>query len=152
MKKTGQIAISAHSFHFIWHHALRWVSDIGYYRIISNTTVSVCRIPSFLTEEIRSESSESDDGKWTENSRNNRKLTESIRSDLIVGSSRILIRSDRIRPSYIHLGAWSWSIQPKNILLYIWSQVSKKLASAFYFLSKRIYFQFVYLLQSVNSR
>jgi hypothetical protein len=102
MKKTRQIAISTYSFHFIWHHAFRWVSDIGYYRIISNTTVSVCRNPSFLTKEIRSESSESDDGKWTENTLNNRKMTESIRSDLIVASSRIFIRSDRIRPSYIH--------------------------------------------------
>jgi hypothetical protein len=69
-----------------------------------NTTVSDSRNPSFLSKEIRSESIESDDRKPTKNTLNNRKMTESIRSNLVVVSSRIFIPSDRIRPSEIHLG------------------------------------------------
>jgi hypothetical protein len=40
----------------------------------------------------------------TKNTLSNRKMTESIRSDLVVVSSQIFILSDRIRPWEIHLG------------------------------------------------
>jgi hypothetical protein len=78
---------------------------IRYYRITSDTTVSISRNPSFLTKEVRSESSESDDRRPTKNTLNNRKITEFIRSDLFVVSSRIFTTSDRIRPWEIHLGS-----------------------------------------------
>ncbi len=71
---------------------------------MSDTTVSVSRNRPFLTKEIRSESSESDDRRPTKNTLNNRKMTENIRSDLVVVNSRIFIPSDKSRPGEIDLG------------------------------------------------
>jgi hypothetical protein len=91
--------------------SLRMHSDdfqtVGYYRFLSDTAISISRSRRCLTKEIRSQFSESDDRRVTKNTLNSRKMTESIRSDLVVVSSRISIPSDRIRLCEIHLGNYT---------------------------------------------
>ena len=83
-------------------------------RAMSDTTYSTDRISSVLTACIQPESGSSDNRRSPENARINRITVGSIRSDLIVVSSRISNPADRIRSPLNPLGSFLVPVRVNN--------------------------------------